>query len=72
MCYKVKIEDEAMQKLKEKYNDSLCGAKVIQVIESRVVIGKGTEDDPMRPTIVYRSLDGELLAVYDPCFNYGG
>lgn len=64
------IKDEAMKELKKRYSDFTCGAKVIQVIESRVVTGKGTEDDPMRPTIVYRSLDGELLAVYDPCFNY--
>lgn len=41
-------------------------AKVIQVIESHVKRGNGTEDNPSRIITLYWSLNGELLAVYDP------
>lgn len=70
MIYEVKVEDETMQALKEKYPDQCCGAKVILVIETVVSMGEGTEEDPYRAVMVYRSLDGELLAVHDPCSNY--
>lgn len=66
MCYETKIEYEAMQKLKEKYQDRFYGAKVIQVIEEKCVMGEGTEDNLLRVVTLYRSLDGELLAVFDP------
>lgn len=41
-------------------------AKVIQVIESHAKRGNGTECNPSRIVTLYWSLDGELLAVYDP------
>ena len=44
-------------------------AKVIQVIESHVKRGNGTEDNPFRIITLYWSLGGELLAVYDPYIN---
>lgn len=66
MCYEVKTEDEAMQKLKEKYQDRFYGAKVIQVIEEKCVMGEGTDVNPYRVVTLYRSLDGDLLAAHDP------
>ena len=42
---------------------------VIQVIEVKTTIGKGTERDPNRIIAEYWSLDGVLLAVYDPESN---
>ncbi len=47
-------------------------AKVIQVIEVMSNIGKGTEADPNRVVIELWSLDGNLLAVNDPCVIYPG
>lgn len=41
-------------------------AKVIQVVETRAVIGNGTENDPTRLIIEYWSLDGKKLATNDP------
>lgn len=38
------------------------GAKVIQVIETRALKGKGTRDDPCYISFQYWSLDGEFLA----------
>lgn len=40
-------------------------AKVIRVIETRGLCGRGTEDDPCRTLIQYWGFDGELLAVRD-------
>lgn len=57
---------EFMDVLRSEYDDGCCGAKVIQVIQSRLKKGHGTDDDPNRIVTLYRSLDGELLAVYDP------
>ena len=37
-------------------------AKVIQVIETRALEGRGTEDDPCRIRVQYWSMDGKLLA----------
>lgn len=37
-------------------------AKVIQVIETRALEGRGTDDDPCQILVQYWSLDGELLA----------
>lgn len=42
-------------------------SRVIQVIETVSVRGKGTEEDTCRPVKQYWSLDGELLAENDPC-----
>lgn len=42
-------------------------ARVIQVIETVSVRGKGTEEDMCRPVKQYWSFDGELLAENDPC-----
>ncbi len=41
-------------------------AKVISVIETRAMAGRGTEEDPVRELIQYWSFNGELLAVNDP------
>lgn len=38
-------------------------AKVIQVIVTEALEGRGTEDDPCRIQRKYWSLDGELLAI---------
>lgn len=58
--------DDAMRELMKKYSDFNCGAKVINVIQLRTKRGNGTESDPNRIVTLYRALDGELLAVYDP------
>lgn len=42
-------------------------ARVVQVIETLVTVGRGdTIDDPVRVVRQYWSLDGELLWVNDP------
>lgn len=41
-------------------------AKVIQVIVTEAIEGRGIEDDPIRSVLQYWSLDGELLAKVDP------
>jgi len=41
-------------------------AKIIQVIETKALRGRGTEDDLCRQVVQYWSLDGELLAENDP------
>lgn len=54
------------------YPDSNFGSRVIQVIETIHIVGKATEADPTRQIALYHSLDGKLLAVYDPkCDLYG-
>jgi hypothetical protein len=40
--------------------------RIIDVIQASIKRGKGTDDDPMRHVIQYWSLDGYLLAEYDP------
>lgn len=40
-------------------------ARVIQVIETVGVRGKGTAEDMLRPVYQYWSMDGELLAERD-------
>lgn len=42
---------------------SIC---VTEVIEAKVLVGKGTEEDPNRIVTQFWSTDGELLAVNDP------
>ena len=42
-------------------------AKVIQVIETKALAGRGTYDEPCRTVTQYWNLEGELLAVNDPC-----
>lgn len=41
-------------------------AKVIQVIETRTCIGKGTQEDVCRYLYQYWNLEGKLLAEHDP------
>ena len=45
-------------------------AKVIQVIETKACVGRGTEQDPNRVVTQYWSLEGELLAQDDPLIGY--
>lgn len=41
-------------------------ARVIQVIVTVSIAGRGIESDPVRPVRQYWGLDGELLAISDP------
>lgn len=41
-------------------------AKVIRVIVTESVVGRGTEEDPIRSILQYWSLNGEFLAKVDP------
>lgn len=41
--------------------------RVIQVIESEEIRGSGKFRDPCRRVMQYYTLDGVLLAEYDPC-----
>ena len=41
-------------------------ARVIQVIETKARVGRGTEQDPNRVVTQYWSFEGELLAFDDP------
>lgn len=56
------MEDEKMT-ARPRGTDS---AKVIQVIVTEAIEGRGIEDDPIRSVLQYWSLDGELLAKVDP------
>lgn len=58
-----------MKSIKEQYPDSSFGTKVIQVIQSKASRGNGSEQNPNRIVTLYHSLNGELLAVYDPLVN---
>lgn len=49
----------------EKFQHS-CSARVVEVIEVRGCVGKGTEENPNRIITEYWSKDGNLLAVNDP------
>ncbi len=51
--------DIAKQTARPRGTDS---ARVIQVIETRALDGRGTDDDPCQILVQYWSLDGELLA----------
>ncbi len=46
--------------------------KVIQVIESAILVGDGTDSSPMRHVTTYHSLDGHLLAYRDALVPYDG
>lgn len=46
---------------------NLQQAKVIQVIKTVVLKGAGIESDPYRDVTMYWSLNGDLLAICDPC-----
>ncbi len=41
-------------------------AKIISVIETKALRGKGTDEDPERTVIQYWGFDGKLLAEHDP------
>ena len=56
------MEDEKMT-ARPRGTDS---AKVIQVIVTEAIEGRGIEDDPILSVLQYWSLDGELLAKVDP------
>ena len=43
----------------------MSGPRVIQVIESRITRGVGTQANPFRAVMQYHTLDGELLAERD-------
>ncbi|APB77432.1 carboxypeptidase [Paenibacillus polymyxa] len=58
-----------MEKLTSQKDRTSNSAKVIQVIETKNDRGSGTETDPNRIITQYWSLDGELLAEYDPHSN---
>lgn len=42
-------------------------ARVIQVIETNSLRGKGTEEDPCRNVRQYWDFEGNMLAESDPC-----
>lgn len=42
------------------------GAKVIEVIEVKSLVGMGTTEDIARIATSYWGLDGRLLAIFDP------
>ena len=44
-------------------------ARVIQVIETKSIRGKGTEEDLCRLVKQYWDFDGNLLAENDPCIT---
>ena len=46
-------------------------AKVIQVIETRSLRGRGTGDDLCREVVQYWDFEGNLLAEKDPCITGG-
>lgn len=47
--------------------DGTQSVKVIQVIETKSVCGKGTEEDKCRFVTQYWDFEGNLLAENDPC-----
>lgn len=40
-------------------------AEVIQVIKTESIIGRGIQEDPVRPIYQYWDFEGNLLASYD-------
>lgn len=44
----------------------LQGVRNMEVMEIRVVWGKGVPEDPFRAVVEYWSMQGHRLAVYDP------
>lgn len=45
------------------------GPKVIQVIESTITRGAGTDDDPVRMVKQHHALDGAFLCERDPIYD---
>lgn len=41
-------------------------ARIVEVIETRSIMGKGTEDDICRVVVQYWHKNGELIATIDP------
>ena len=41
-------------------------AEVVQVIKTKALAGRGTEDDPCREIVQYWDFDGNMLAKIDP------
>lgn len=56
-----------MNELEKPINRGTESAKVIEVIKTITVIGEGTTENMVRPLHQYWSLEGKLLAEYDPC-----
>ena len=49
-----------------------CGsrsARLVEVIEVRTCVGKGTQENPKRIVTEYWSKEGKLLAVSDPQYD---
>lgn len=53
------MNDSKIQTARPRGTDS---AKVIQVIVTEALEGRGTEDDPIKVKVQYWSFDGKLLA----------
>ena len=51
------------------YPRGVDSARVIQVIQTKSAIGRGTQEQPSRIVIEYWTLDGKKLAEYDPIFS---
>lgn len=60
------MKTNSVMLLEEKFPESTCGARVIQVIEEQVRIGSSNKGDIERIATVYRTLEGRILAAYDP------
>lgn len=54
---------QKLNQLENLFSRNIRGAKVVQVIETKEVVGKGTEDSPCYLEHLYWSLDGKLLAI---------
>ncbi len=44
-------------------------ARIVEVIETRSIMGKGTEEDICRVVVQYWHKNGELIATIDPINN---
>lgn len=53
------MEEKEKSTVKPRGTDS---AKVIQVIETKSLMGNGSENDPVRIVVQYWTLDGKLIA----------
>jgi hypothetical protein len=57
------MDGEGGEKMK---HEGTMAAKVIQVIETKALRGEGVEGDPVRDILQYWTLDGRLIAEWDP------
>lgn len=49
------------------YPFSMTNAKLVELIEVKETIGKGTEDDPYRKCRLWFTKGGHFVAIDDPC-----